>query len=41
MPSGRVCAGEGCQTRLSVYNRDDVCSSCERSGAPIEVAGSA
>jgi hypothetical protein len=28
MPSGRVCAGAGCTTRLSVYNRDDLCSVC-------------
>lgn len=28
MPAGRICAGEGCQTRLSVYNRDSYCSVC-------------
>ena len=28
MPAGRICAGEGCQTRLSVYNHGDRCAVC-------------
>lgn len=30
MPAGRTCAGEGCQTRLSVYNNGDLCAVCMR-----------
>jgi hypothetical protein len=30
MPSGRVCIGEECQTRLSVYNHGDRCAICAR-----------
>lgn len=29
-PKGRICAAEDCTTRLSIYNEDDVCSSCQR-----------
>ncbi len=39
MPAGRTCAGEGCKTRLSVYNRDIVCALCDKAGA--RVTGSA
>jgi hypothetical protein len=28
MPAGRTCAGSGCDTRLSVYNREDLCAVC-------------
>jgi hypothetical protein len=35
MPAGRTCAGEGCGTRLSVYNRGDLCSVCDRSPATV------
>jgi hypothetical protein len=30
MPVGRTCAGAGCATRLSVYNRGDLCSICDQ-----------
>lgn len=30
MPAGRICQGEGCETRLSVYNADDRCAVCVR-----------
>lgn len=29
-PKGRICATEECSTRLSVYNEDGVCSSCQQ-----------
>jgi len=35
MPAGRTCAGEGCGTRLSVYNRGELCSVCDRSPATV------
>jgi hypothetical protein len=28
MPAGRICSGEGCGTKLSVYNRGNLCSLC-------------
>ena len=42
MPTGRICAGDGCLTRLSVYNVGDRCAVCARGGrssdTPPEVA---
>lgn len=35
MPAGRTCAGHGCGTRLSVYNRGDLCSVCARGAATV------
>jgi hypothetical protein len=28
-PFGRVCEARGCTTRLSIYNRDELCARCE------------
>ena len=28
-PFGRVCEEDGCTTRLSVYNRDHLCATCD------------
>ena len=28
-PAGRICEGKKCTVRLSVYNRDELCASCE------------
>ena len=36
MPAGRTCAGAGCETRLSVYNRGDRCSLCVQHGVRAE-----
>jgi hypothetical protein len=36
MPAGRTCAGEGCGTRLSVYNRGDRCSVCVQRGVRVQ-----
>jgi hypothetical protein len=36
MPAGRICAGETCQTRLSVYNSGLYCSVCART---LQVTG--
>jgi hypothetical protein len=27
--AGRVCEGKSCTARLSIYNRDELCASCE------------
>ena len=35
MPAGRICAGEGCATRLSVYNTAEHCAVCARRGLPV------
>ena len=37
MPPGRICTGEGCETRLSVYNHGERCSVCA-AGRPDTVA---
>jgi len=34
-PGGRVCAHDGCSTRLSVYNRGDVCALHDRLGGAL------
>ena len=28
-PAGRICEGGDCTTRLSIYNVDELCASCE------------
>ena len=28
-PFGRVCEGEGCTARLSIYNADHLCAKCD------------
>jgi len=33
-PAGRICAAEGCTTRLSVYNASPVCN-CHHGGEPV------
>ena len=30
-PKGRVCAGDNCNTVLSIYNSDHLCSRCDDS----------
>jgi hypothetical protein len=30
MPAGRICAGEGCNARLSIYNSGELCALCVR-----------
>ena len=27
-PAGRICETDGCSTRLSIYNDDEICSHC-------------
>jgi hypothetical protein len=29
-PKKRVCAGKGCSTFVSMYNKDDICDQCLR-----------
>ena len=28
-PFGRVCEAKGCTTRLSIYNEDELCATCD------------
>jgi hypothetical protein len=37
MPAGRICAGQGCETKLSVYNAGDRCSLCVNKDLVVRV----